>query len=153
MTTVEAQAFIKQLVAEIDSQDNRITAKPYYVTIQETKTQYISAWNRTEGVLVDGEFKNLEECRACLKEYCYKDSDLADVEDVWAAMETEEEATQVERLEYQTYHGHFYTLKAAEEHLKRQGHKYENPQTYIEWAGNNTEAKQMLEALRAIAAS
>jgi hypothetical protein len=48
------------------------------------------------------------------------------------------------------HHGHFFTRKAAEEHLKANKHNYNNPTIYCQHNFRNEEAVNLLSAIKAI---
>jgi len=144
----ESYEFVKNLIAEIDSQDNRMTANPYYYVIQEEKTRCVAPGCGDDVVYIhDGEGFSKE--------------DMMDVFE----LETDEEfenfkdANYIEEVEIVREHDDavqsnvFFTEKACHRHIELNHYHFRDPRSYVKHAWRNPEVEGIIKALREIAES
>jgi hypothetical protein len=153
----EAIQFLRELINNINEQDNRATASPYYFTIETkekcpTDPDYNcdgSAW------ILDGESYTCKEAR----DYVLEKYDV----EVWPYtlpkehfefnyefILEEEGFNHWHYQEIEKYDNFFFTEKAANQHLKINGHNYESPKTYVKHAYRNSEIEDLLKAISII---
>lgn len=153
MTKEDSLKFLKDLITQIDIQDNCGTSSPYYYCIQDREPHYYPVMNEPSGVLMDSSFYDISGCREFLKEQdSEKDMDFNKYSDsdIFEYLEDYYEATIVEVEERKILKGHFFTKRAAEEHLQANKHHYKNPSLYCEYEKRNPELEKLLSAIRVI---
>ena len=146
--SAKSYQFLKDLVSEIDNQDNRATASPYYYVIQERKERIAPRGNVGDKTLYwhDGEYMDAEE---------WADALDFDTEAEFLAW-WEEEYPYEEPLEIEYYRGEpevsnvFFTEKACEKHIKANHYHFIEPRSYVKHAWRNPEMEQLFEAIREI---
>lgn len=149
MTKDEALNWIKTFLTEIDSQDNRITAKPIQFLLQ-TRREYVAhdEYNhQTETVFHHHSFeghssKTYDEAVARLIDYGYEGDEL------------EKEKQDIEEFQM----GHYWETSQAflteaglKRHIEINGHNLRNTRDYVVHAFRNPEMRELFDALRAVA--
>lgn len=149
MTSDEAKNWIREFLNRVDSQDNRMNAKPILFLLQERR-EYVAhpEYNHQTETFwhhhsMEGrQAKSHEEAEEMLIAYGY---------------DKEEHAGEFELIE-EFQMGHYWETKQAfftEEGLKRHidlnGHNIRNHRDYVVHAFRNPEMRELFEALRTIA--
>ena len=153
--TDEMYEFLMNLSNEINNQDHRGTQMPYFFQVQEEKETAAPDGCGTTVWICDGEVLRTEQD---IKEavFEYKEWDL----------ESEDDNKKFESLcEYQieeilennyyqcdvttehTYSNAFFTLKACDEHIKRNRHNLNSPVNFLSYAARNPELEKLFEFL------
>jgi len=145
----ETYDFIKNLVHEIETQDNRSTRLPILYVIKETTREYgIEEDYGAEGFewVKDSETYTWDEVVESVREQIEDDS--FDVTEEDASMEGFKKVfyRNIERLS----HNFFFTEKAAKEHLRINGHNLTKPQDYVIHSFRNDEIESVIEAMKEI---
>lgn len=146
----ETYDFAKNLVHEIETQDNRSTRYPILYVIREKVKEYGIA----PGYGEDGH-------------EWVKDSESYEWEDVVETIreifqDNEREVTEDDaedygfckvyyRYAYRYSDNFFFTEKAAQQHLHINGHNLTNPQDYVIHAFRNEEIESVIEVMKEIA--
>lgn len=154
--TDEMYGFLMNLSNELNAQDHRCTATPYFFQIQEKK-EIPTAEGYGETVWVcDGEIhlRTDEDIKEAIFEY--KEWDLKSKEDneKFEAL-FEYDIEEILRNNYQkfdittenSYSNAFLTEKACKEHIERNGYHYKNPQDFLTHAFRNPELEKVFEFL------
>lgn len=145
----ETYDFIKNLVHEIETQDNRCTALPVLFAIQETERVYgFEKDYGTDGFewIKDGEEYTWEQ----VVDFVCEELQLAPDE----IGESDAEYCGFEKVYYRNTEkfsdNFFFTEKAAKEHLIINGHNLTKPQDYVIHAFRNDEIESVIEAMKEI---
>ena len=154
--TDETYDFLMTLAQEINTQDNRSTAKPYYFAIQEDEEVYVpdgcgdEIWVDHDG---DGvKLRTEEDIKEAIFEWKgwtignksdEKEFNLMD----WYARENilEEHYRKVDMVIGHKYSNVFLTKKAYEQHLLENRHNLNNPQSYLFHAFRNKEMSMLFK--------
>ena len=142
----ESFRFIKALIKEIDNQDNRCTASPYFYVIREKKTRpahfgcgdYI-------GYFYDGETFDKQDL---MNTFELKSED---------AFEEFIDSNDFEILDFTCSHEDaemsnvFFTEKACHDHIENNHYHFRDPKSYVKHAWRNPEIQNIIKALREIA--
>lgn len=144
----ESFAFLKNLVKEIDSQDNRATAAPYYYVIQARKERIAPPGDKGDKTLYwhDGEYMEADDWAESL-DFESKEKFI----EWWGNKYPYEEP-----LEINYYMGDpeqsniFFTEKACHKHIKQNHYHFTEPRSYIKHAWRNPEIEQLFKSIREI---
>ena len=149
MDKTQAMEFLSSLMKEVNTQNNRFTASPFYFQVQSREWQVCPEEDddAVEFYLWDCEpieTKDLEEMsdEEKIDNFGSLDMDIIieDMSDpfyqkiVWAGK------------------GIFLTEKAANEHILLNNYHYHNPRTYVKHFWRNYEMEQLFEAISVISA-
>ncbi len=154
MTKTEAMDFLKELVKEIDSQDNRCTADPYYYTIQTKEWRPVpdgcsGPHGESREIWVENgdnsTFDSKEELIKQLKENSDEDITDKEIENI-----IEEDYTQYTEGAFDKYENFFLTEKACEKHIKLNAYHYNEPHSYVDHTWRNPEIENLIKAIRAL---
>lgn len=154
--TDEMYNFISELSKEIKSQDNRGTAFPYFFQVQEDEQIGVPDGCGEIAWVSDGEtiLKTDDEIKEAVFEWNnwtignvsdekkYKMLDQFDIEEI-----TEENYRKVNISTTQKYSNCFFTYKAYEEHVRKNGHNLNNPKSFLFHAYRNTEMEMLFKFL------
>lgn len=165
-TKTEATAWLRDFMSELNTQDNRATATPYYYQLRcpcrlegVTKDNATgSGWVGVEGDTIDDIVEYLKECMEEDTEGSFQrhlNDNLIVLEDLTADddLGIREAAEYVGATEhyYQdsaVYRGIFFTEKAALKHFKENKHNYpKGTQTYLGHAYCNPELLQLFQSI------
>lgn len=150
--------FLMQLSNELNTQDNRATASPYFYQVRETK--HIPTGENMGNpvcVLDDTVLRTEEEIKQAVFEYqewnlsCeahqrkYKYLSQWDIEAIM-----EHNYRQCWETTTEVYSNAFLTEKAVKEHIRLNRHNLSAPQDYLQHAYRNPELEQLLEILKRI---
>ena len=132
--------FLKQLMTQINTQNNHGTASPYYYTVRTTKDIAVPAGTTgTDKYYYDGECYTEEELRKVCKE------DETDFEKV------KDNSTKYGVDQVNVYENFFLTEEGYNKHMELNGHNYrssiEPAHFYIKHAFRNPELVQLLDTL------
>lgn len=155
--TDEMYEFLMDLSKELNSQDHRCTAMPYFFQVQ-TDEKAIGAdgidesyevWVGNDTILRDEEDikQAVFELRDwdgdnVVHEQLYSKLDEYEIEDI-----LEEEYTKHFERDVQVYKNAFLTAKACKKHIEANRHHYNNPQDYLTHAFRNPELEKVFEFL------
>ena len=145
----ETYDFLKNMMHEIETQDNRSTRLPILYVIKETIREYgIEEDYRTDGFewIKDDESYTWDEVIESVREQIEDDS--FDVTEEDASMEGFKKVfyRNIERYS----DNFFFTEKAAKEHLRINGHNLTKPQDYVIHAFRNDEIEGVINAIKEI---
>lgn len=152
----QAKSFLKDLIHRMNTQDNRMTATPYFYVVRRKKwrlTQNGYGYGETRNIRVDSEwdyetFQSKEEFLEWAKER-YPEEIVDEHERRWDALPefTEEVFFQDENV--------FFTEEAYQEHVRLNGHNLERGcseyYSYVKHAFRNPELSKMFEAIGVLA--
>ena len=149
----ESYGFLKDLINEIDNQDNRMTASPYYYVIQEKVTrptaegcgQYIVYFDSDD--LVDYTREELIESKEIDTDIDYTFDDYLDEHPEIREIEVKTEWAEPELSNV------FFTEKAIEKHIAANKYHWIEPRSYVKHAWRNPEIESLFKAIREIAES
>ena len=175
MDKIEAQVFLVKLFSEIEEQDNRCTAAPYYYQIKDMRRVWRGtdggehrAWVESCGEEVEAgswSYGHTEEEVEYLKDYFEIDDDTDEESenykqyesllDDYGAFENHMEGMDftMQTYDYEpVYHNCFLTEKSAKEFLERNSHHYSSEATtYVNHFWRNNEMKNLLIAAATMA--
>lgn len=152
MTTIKLDSdklqFVRELIGEIDSQDNRCTAVPYFYVIrtQETIAVPDGCGDEIRYLHCDGEMMTEAEVREWAEE---PDKDIDDIIDDSDGCLTKYDI--MKRMVTPENHNVFFTEKACRKHIESNHYHFTLPQDYVRHAWRNPEMDQIFEVLRQIA--
>lgn len=139
----ESVKVLKELMTEINRQDNRCTAAPYYYVIQTQ--EFVEDCDGEEHYFLDGEEVTNEE----LNELTIQE--LEDNYGEGATVDSVIEECFVRHMSLRYVDGYdssiFLTEKAANEHIRLNKHHYNNPQTYVKYFWRCPEIEKLFEAI------
>jgi hypothetical protein len=145
----ETYDFIKNLVREIETQDNRSTRLPIFYVIKETTREYgIEDDYSNDGFEweKDGESYTWKQ----VVDFVCEELELLPDE----IGETDAEYCGFKKVFYRNIERYsdnfFFTEKAAKEHLRINGHNLTKPQDYVIHAFRNDEIESVIEAMKEI---
>lgn len=140
--------FARKLAEEIDAQDNRCTARPYFYVIQEKRVEAVpeGCGDFVRWLHCDGELMDEDDVRDWLEL-----DDSADIPDIADEREELTAISCVERWVTPENHNVFFTEKAIKKHIKANAHHWGETRTYVRHAWRNPEMEGALSALREIA--
>lgn len=136
--------FARSLVSEIEGQDNRCTASPYFYVIRDKEVRAVpDGCGDEKRYYWDGDQYTVAEV---LEHFPGKDIDqvLHENSDIWAM------DVNVVRFTPEN-HNVFLTEKACRQHLDQNRHHFTDPSDYVRHAFRNPEMEGVVAALRAIA--
>lgn len=153
----ESYEFVKSLISEIETQDNRITAYPILYMIQ-TKDKQIRPEEYSDEFewYGNGESYSHDELIELLK-----DSDKIDSTDIenWNEWDISNSANDIgiEKVYFENIDKFesniFFTEKAIKQHIKSNHYHYNDPKDYVIHAWRNPEVENIIKALKEIAKS
>lgn len=143
----ESFQFLKDLVAEIKSQSNRMTASPYFYVIQEKEIVVVpdGCGDKTMYLHCDGEFMNEEEVRD------WADDQVLDIDEL--VSDHEEYLTPYEVRDDRVtkeHHNVFFTEKACHKHIEQNHYHFSAPRSYVRHAWRNPEMENLFKAINKI---
>lgn len=164
MKTIEVEDnvynFLIELSKEMNTQDNRATADPFYYTIQVDEEVVVAEGYGDDIVYYKEEFKirTEEEAIGYLANYIY-DCELFQVEDrlrdesnySWYDVWDKLEELNFTKFDVRTEHRHkgfFLTESECNNHIKANAHHYDNPVSYVEHAWRAPKVEQLFKFLK-----
>ena len=140
--------FLKNLIDEIDQQDNRATASPYYYVVQEKRERVLPPGSDGDKILYyhDGEYMEASEWADALE---------FDTEEKFLEWWNDEYPYE-EPLRVEYYMGEpelsnvFFTEKACHKHIEQNHYHFRNPRSYVKHAWRNPEINELFEVIRKI---
>jgi hypothetical protein len=149
----ETYDFIKNLVHEIETQDNRSTRLPILYVIKETIREYgIEEDYGADGFewVKDSETYTWDE----IEDEINKEQQYNFMFDISSIDEDDVKEYGFEKVFYRNVERYsdnfFFTQKAAKEHLRINGHNLTKPQDYVIHAFRNDEIESVIEAMKEI---
>jgi len=166
----EMYDFLMELSKEINTQDNRCTAMPYFFQIQ-TKEQVAAYEGCGDEIWIDGEcereLKTTEEINDHIIEYMVEneesfiENNLSEDEAKKQAKEIVEKMTDYDKDEWlenhefrkinvtqvNKYENSFLTAKTCEEHIRKNHYHYREPRSYLQHAFRNYELEMVYKFL------
>lgn len=146
--TDEEYEFLKSLSHELNTQDNRLTANPYYYTVKTVRKMAApEGYDIGEAQYIDSYYNVYETREAALEalrsgEYGV----VADPEDY-----IDDNFTEFGTYEIYQHENVFLTLKGYEDHMRLNKHNYPNDATsYVNYANRNPEMTKLINILRKI---
>lgn len=141
----ESIEYLQELMTEINRQDNRCTASPYYYVIQVQ--ELVEDCDGEEHYFLEGEEITKEELvKLTTQELEDNYGEGATVESV-----LEEKCSalymSLKWVDTCDNNGIFLTEKAANEHIKLNGYHYNNPRTYVRYFWRCPEIEKLFEAI------
>lgn len=146
MNKEEAIKWLRDFINEVDSQDNRATAKPIQFLVQR-KREYVahneynhgaeSVWRHPD--MESTTAKTEEEAIEWLKEYGYEGNKL------------EEEIQNIEEFKmchYWETDQAFFTKRGVQKHIELNGHNLRDYRDYVVHAFRNPEMRELFMAIR-----
>lgn len=155
--TDEMYDFLSNLSKEIKSQDNRGTAKPYFYQVQEEEEVGVPDGCGEEVWVCDGEIclRTEEDIKNAVFEWNGWDLGNEEDEAKFAELNSfdideilEENYRKVNVDIKHKYSNCFFTFKAYQEHISRNGHNLSNPQSYLFHAYRNREMEMLFRFLQ-----
>jgi hypothetical protein len=145
----EMHEFLMNLSKELNTQDHRSTAMPYFFQIQTQEKVPAAEGNGTEAWMYDGSMiETEEEITQAIAEY--KGLEIEDVtKDSYEREQVLEEAG-YRKVYYEMqdkYQNAFLTSKACDEHIRANKHHYKNPVNYLNHSFRNPEMEKLLTFL------
>ena len=145
----ELHAKLIELSENINSQDNRSTAMPYFFQVMTKEKIYVAEGCGTECWASDGStMETEEEITKFISEH--KDIPIEDVtKDEYERKEILEEADW-RKVNYdyeEKFQNAFLTEKSCKEHIKRNGYHYSDPVDYLSHAFRNPDLELVYEFL------
>lgn len=157
----ESYEFVKNLINEIETQDNRSTAYPILYMIQVKERIFgMSEDYSTEYKWIDfgndhEEFTDEELKLELIKYYDFSKSEVDKLDNCELEEKIEElhlDYTKVYYEDVERYkHNIFFTEKAAKQHIKLNHYHYNSPQDYVIHAWRNPEVENIVKVLKEIA--
>jgi len=142
----ESFEFVKRLINEIDSQDNRATADPYYYVIQGIKERVTAPGCGDDIVYVhDGQGFTKEDLMETF------DLDTEGAFDDFITSNFTEEVEVTREHEDVPMSNVFFTEKACHRHIELNHYHYSDGRSYVKHAWRNPEVENIFKALREIA--
>lgn len=140
-----------EMSENINSQDNRATAMPYFFQIMTKEKKYVPEGCGTECWAYDGStIETEEEINKTISEYL----DIEDIEDVKKKDEYEKgqilEKAGWRKVNYdyeEKYQNAFLTEKSCKEHIERNSYHYAQPVDYLSHAFRNPDLELVYEFL------
>jgi hypothetical protein len=145
----ETFEFFKNLIHEIETQDNRCTALPILFVLKETRREYgIDPEYNTHGFewIKDGESASWETIEEIIQQH-FDNYDLVVTEEM--AEEYGYYKCYYRNVE-QISDNFFFTEKACKQHLICNGHNLISPQDWAIHPFRNPEIEQVIESIREI---
>lgn len=149
----ETYDFLKNIMHEIETQDNRSTRLPILYVIKETIREYgIEEDYRTDGFEweKDGESYTWDE----IEDEINKEQQYNFMFDISSIDEDNVKEYGFEKVFYRNVERYsdnfFFTEKAAKEHIRINGHNLTKPQDYVIHAFRNDEIESVIEAIKEI---
>jgi len=137
--------FLKRLIKEIDEQDNRCTADPYYYVIQEEKTLVCAPGCGDEMYYIhDGEGRTKEELMENFD--LISDGEFDD----FICSNGVEEIEIEKKHDDATLSNVFFTEKACHKHIELNHYHFNKPRSYVKHAWRNPEVESIFKAIREI---
>lgn len=152
--TDEMYDFLINISKELNTQDNRATAKPYFFQVQVKEQIAVPEGCGNEAWHYDGSLiETDEEINQAIAEY--KEIDVSEVQEM-DEYEKEEilEKAGYNKVNYDYKHNYencFLTEKACEKHIEINRHNYKNPHSYLNHAYRNSEMEKLFEFLGGLA--
>jgi hypothetical protein len=152
----EMYEFLINLSNELNTQDNRCTATPYFFQIQHKKERTTAEGCGETVWVLDGEIhlRTDEDIKKAV--FKYKEWDLKNEEDKKKFDELHEyEIEEILENKYQKfdvttdyiYSNAFLTEKACKQHIEANSHHYTEPRDFLTYAFRNPELKKVFEFL------
>ena len=145
----ESYQFLKDLIHEIDTQDNRATANPILYTIHE-KVERDRATGRGTVKYYDGEESIIDEDEVweLAKDHGLEDEPFEDILEQLKLEPLDIETT----WEVSSFNTNvFLTEKACRQHIRINGHNLNEPKIHVSHAFRNPEMEDLFKAIREIA--
>ena len=153
----ENYEFLMNLKNELNTQDCRITASPYYYTIRQKKKVYVPDGCGNEVIYRDEtELETKEDCVEYLLDYYEDEYDKDDLNDMSLCelfdILIEERGFSPINYNYEYYYSNvFLTEKACEHHISINKHNLGlEPVSYVDHAYRNPEMEKLLKILKTI---
>lgn len=143
----ETAEFISNFVNQIETQDNRSTASPYYYVVRCVKL--LTAAD-SRGCAY--QYYDSDACESFTEEQLRQHCDENDIEDVEAYIESES-LEKIEVQEVDEYVNVFFTYDGYKKHIKLNGHNYrhcEKFDSYVMHAFRNPEIEGLLKSIKEI---
>lgn len=147
-----------EISKEINTQDNRATAKPYFFQVQQDKKIWDSGTNREHRIYIDFnsdpfEFegtvegvRNLLECYGMDEPEGLNEMSKDDIHE-WVIGHPEFDVRECSYDIGQEYSNAFLTEKACKEHIEKNHYHYSNPVDFLQHAFRNPELELIFEFL------
>ena len=149
--------FLLNLSKELNTQDNRATADPYFFQVQTVEDVAAYPSCGTE-ILIDSdgfEIRTLEELKDYTGDYelLEYESGSDDIDDMLEYLEEQfpmDSWRIVEVTERKNLENFFFTEKACHHHIERNKHNMNEPQSYVSYGNRNPELEQVIKFLKSI---
>lgn len=151
--TDEMYEFLVNLSTELNTQDHRATAMPYFFQIQTQEIVPAPEYSGTEAYHFDGDLiETDEEIKYALSQhYDWSENEEAEFRnmDKYTIEELLEKAgyTKVHYDIKNVYKNAFLTEKACKAHIEQNKHHYDKPQDYLMHAFRNPELEKVMQFL------
>jgi len=139
---------------ELNSQNHRCTAMPYFFQIQTDSWESCAKGQGEEVWFCDGSFlENEKEIKEAVIEYQeWNELPEAEIEEKFNLLNSweieeilEKNYTKVNRIKKETLQNCFFTEKACLEHIKNNSYRYSNPIDYLSHAFRNPEMEIVMK--------
>lgn len=148
--TDEMYDFLMELSKEINTQDNRATAKPYFFQIQTKEEISVPEGNGTKAWWFDGsKLVTQDEIDQAIFDYYDTEHTIDQIKqmDEWDKFDL------LKRMGYREvwfdyehkYQNAFLTAKACKEHIRSNHYHYKEPIDYLSYAFRNPELEMVLK--------
>lgn len=144
MDKKSAIEFLSNLMKEINSQNNRLTASPYYFEVQSQEWQVCPEEDddASEFYFWDCEPISAKELKEMPDEEKMDNFDSLDLDII-----TEDMSDPFYQTIVWVGKGIFLTEKAANDHIRLNNYHYHNPRTYVKYFWRNPEMDNLFEAI------
>jgi hypothetical protein len=148
--TDEMYDFLMELSKEINTQDNRATAKPYFFQIQTNEEVAVPEGCGEKAWYYDGsKIKTQEEIDQVIFDYYDPQYTMDEVKqmDEWDKFDMlRDHGWREVYFDYKNeYQNAFLTAKACKEHIRLNHYHYREPVDYLSYATRNPELEQVLK--------
>jgi hypothetical protein len=144
------------LSKEINTQDNRATAKPYYFSVMETVEEATGEGMGEEVWVCDGSIalRTKEDIKEAVYEWKDWDLENKDHQEKFNKLNSfeideilEKNYRKVSITQKERHSNCFLTFKAYKQHVKVNGHNLKNPQSFLNHAYRNEEMERLFDFL------
>jgi len=144
---------LMELSKELNSQNHRATAMPYFFQIQTDEEVSVGEGQGEEVWVMDGDVLDDDEIKEVVIEYNDWDEDESEDKfnklDKYDIIENLENAGYVQRNRdfVKRYQNSFFTEKACKLHIEQNNYHYNNPVDYLSYASRNPEMELVMKFL------
>jgi len=152
----ESFEFIKNLSKEINIQNNRCTANPFFYIIKDKEMRCVIDGNGQDTYYTwsDDDDNNLLTKEYIIETILSDDPNCKNPVEIFEGLLNNDEIISHEVAEFHTIpenHNIFFTEKACVSHMESNRHHFREPYSYVQYAGRNPEINKLLKVVHEIA--